>query len=264
MFGDENARGTLAGVIDHVTIRLPDLVAARAFYALALELVDGPTPTEAEGLIEWNDFSISEATRDRPTTRRLHIGFQAADRVQVDRWWHSLRDAGYADLGVPGPRPEYSASYYGAFIADPVGNSVEAVHHDAVTGGRTIDHLWFRTPHLEAITVFYETVAPIVGYRVTRLTDRTRVHREGAASFSFVPGEPTENVHLAFGVLDDATVEAFHAVGTGAGYSSLGEPGERPRYHPGYYGAYLSDPDRHNIEAVHHNRADGESTEPVG
>ena len=263
MFGDEKVRGTLAGVIDHVTIRLPDLGAARAFYTLALDLVDGPPPTEGEGFVEWNDFSISEATRDRPTTHRLHIGFQASDRVQVDRWWQSMRDAGYADLGAPGPRPEYSPSYYGAFIADPVGNSIEAVHHDAVAGSRTIDHLWFRTRNLEAITVFYETVGPIVGYRITRLTDRTRIHREGAASFSFVPGEPTENVHLAFGVPDTATVNAFHAVGTRAGYTSLGDPGERPRYHPGYYGAYLSDPDLHNIEAVHHNRARGESTLPV-
>ena len=250
-------------MIDHVTIRLPDLVAARAFYTLALDLVDAPRPTEGDGFVEWNDFSISEATRDRPTTHRLRIGFQASDRVQVDRWWQSLRDAGYADLGAPGPRPEYSPSSYGAFIADPVGNSIEAVHHDAVTGSRTIDHLWFRTRNLEAITVFYETVSPIVGYRITRVTDRTRIHREGAAGFSFVPGEPTENVHLAFGVPDTATVDAFHAVGTRAGYTSLGDPGERPRYHPGYYGAYLSDPDLHNIEVVHHNRARGESTLPV-
>ncbi len=50
------------------------------------------------------------------------------------------------------------------------------------------------------------------------------------------------------------TVEAFHRAGIQAGYTSLGEPAERPEYHPGYYGAYLADPDLNNIEAVHHDR----------
>ena len=79
---------------------------------------------------------------------------------------------------------------------------------------------------------------------------------EGATgSFSFVRGdEPTEHVHIAFGVDTDALVDAFHAAATGAGYTDNGAPGERPVYHPGYYGAFVLDPDGHNIEAVNHNR----------
>ena len=53
-------------------------------------------------------------------------------------------------------------------------------------------------------------------------------------SFSLVAGEPTAPVHLAFGVDDDAAVDAFHAALTGAGHRDNGAPGERPEYHAGY------------------------------
>lgn len=75
-----------------------------------------------------------------------------------------------------------------------------------------------------------------------------------ARSFALVRSEPTtENVHIAFPVPDDATVQKFHRIGLAAGYRDNGSPGER-RYHPGYYGAFVLDPDGNNIEAVHHNR----------
>ena len=73
-------------------------------------------------------------------------------------------------------------------------------------------------------------------------------------SFSLVSGTPTENVHVAFGTADDADVQRFHAAAVQSGHRSLGEPGERPRYHPGYYAAYVLDPDGNNIEVVNHNR----------
>ena len=66
---------------------------------------------------------------------------------------------------------------------------------------------------------------------------------------------PTENVHIAFPVPDNATVDEVHAVATAAGYRDNGGPGERPIYHAGYYGAFVLDQDGNNIEAVCHNRA---------
>jgi catechol 2,3-dioxygenase-like lactoylglutathione lyase family enzyme len=74
------------------------------------------------------------------------------------------------------------------------------------------------------------------------------------ASFSVVAGDPSEYVHIAFPVADDAAVDAFHAALTGAGFRDNGPPGERPVYHPGYYGAFVLDPDGNNIELVNHNR----------
>jgi catechol 2,3-dioxygenase-like lactoylglutathione lyase family enzyme len=241
-------------VIDHVTIRVPDLTSARAFYTLAFELLDGPEPSEGGGYLEWNDFSIAQATDQRPATHRLHLAFQATDQAQVDAWWAAMREAGHDDLGRPGPRPQYGATYYGAFIADPAGNSVEAVHHrPRRTDGTTLDHLWVRIRDLQASTRFYEAIAPTVGYQVKTLGERTVIHQDNAASLSLVPGDPTRHLHLAFNAPDATTVQAFHRAGTQAGYTSLGDPGERPHYHPGYYAAYLADPDTHNIEAVHHD-----------
>src|SRR5690606_34303558 len=68
-------------------------------------------------------------------------------------------------------------------------------------------------------------------------------------------GEPTGRCHLAFQARDRAMVEAFHRAGLLAGGRDNGAPGERP-YHPGYYAAFLLDPDGNNIEAVFHGAAD--------
>lgn len=61
-------------------------------------------------------------------------------------------------------------------------------------------------------------------------------------------------MHLAFPAPDDATVREFHRVALAAGYRDNGAPGERPEYHPGYYAAYVLDPDGDDVEAVDHNR----------
>jgi len=243
-------------VIDHVGIRLPDLRAARAFYARTLELLDGPEPFEGGGFVEWNDFAIGQETAERPTTRHLHIGFRADSARQVDDWWHAMIELGHPDGGPPGPRPAYGPGYYGAFISDPAGNSVEAVNNGARRQPGVIDHLWFRTRSLEDASRFYEAVCPTVAHTVERYEGRTQIRGSGA-TFSIVEGQPTENLHLAFEAPDRDTVDAFHRAGTQAGYASNGAPGERPEYHPGYYGAFLLDPDSQNIEAVFHDRQSG-------
>jgi catechol 2,3-dioxygenase-like lactoylglutathione lyase family enzyme len=101
---------------------------------------------------------------------------------------------------------------------------------------------------------FYETVAPHAGIRLADDTPERARFVGGSGSFSVVSGTPTENVHVAFGAADDADVRAFHAAAVAAGYRSLGEPGERAHYHPGYYAAYVLDADGNNIEVVNHNR----------
>jgi catechol 2,3-dioxygenase-like lactoylglutathione lyase family enzyme len=226
-------------VFDHVAIRVQDFAASDAFYALAL----GDVRRDTRFFVVDGDF----------VSRRLHVGFGVPSPADVDAWWRRLVDAGYESDGEPGLRPQYSASYYGAFVRDPDGNSVEAVHHDQ-SQPSGIDHLWFRTRDVAAARGFYETIAPFVGLRLVHDTpDRVRF-RGDAASFTFVDngGEPTERVHVAFTVPDQAAVERFHADALAAGYRDNGAPGERPQYHPGYYGAFVLDPDGHNIEAVWH------------
>ncbi len=68
----------------------------------------------------------------------------------------------------------------------------------------------------------------------------------------FERGAPSAPVHVAFAAPDRATVDAFHAAGLAAGGRDNGGPGPRPQYHPGYYGAFVLDPDGNNIEAVTH------------
>jgi catechol 2,3-dioxygenase-like lactoylglutathione lyase family enzyme len=230
-------------VFDHVTIRVQDRAASRAFYGLAL---GEPTHPGAD-FTEWGAFGIADGT----PSKRLHVGFAVPDRTAVDAWWTRMTAAGYESDGEPGPRPQYSASYYGAFVLDPDGNSAEAVTHDR-SRGDGIDHLWLRTPDVAAARRFYETVAPVVGIRLVR--DAHFRFADDSGSFTFVEGEPSENVHLAFGVPDVATVEEFHRVLTDAGYRDNGAPGERRQYHPGYQGAFVLDPDGHNVEAVFHDR----------
>ena len=117
-----------------------------------------------------------------------------------------------------------------------------------------IDHLWIRVADVPAAAAFYDLVGPYGGFQ-RRGDDPDHAHFVGAGgSFSLVAGTPTEHVHLAFPATENATVDAFHRAAIGAGYRDNGAPGERPRYHPGYYGAYVLDPDANNVEVVNHNR----------
>ena len=241
----------MSAVFDHVDITVSDLAASRAFYHEALGL-----PSVEGEWIEWGDFGIQPVDEEHQVTRNLHIGFAVADRDAVEAWWNRLTEAGYESDGEPGPRPEYSPSYYGAFVLDPDGNSVEAVHHGRARPGE-IDHLWLRTGDVAATRRFYLTVAEIVGIRLAADQPDQLSFRfaDESGGFTFVTGpRPTEHVHLAFGVSDVETVERFHEAALSAGYADNGPPGERPQYHPGYYGAFVLDPGGHNVEAVFHDR----------
>jgi len=250
---------SLGRVFDHVGIAVSDLAASERFYRTVLSVL-GVEPSHADAeLVEWDDWAIGPTDREHPVTRGLHVGFRARDRAQVDAFWQAGIDAGYRDDGAPGPRTHYGPTYYGGFLLDPDGNSVEAVHgdrQDAVPAGR-VDHLWIRVRDPQASRRFYTTIAPHAGLRLTH-DEPERVQLSGPDySFSLVRDERplTEHVHLAFPAREDATVRAFHAAALAAGYEDHGEPGERAVYHPGYYGAFVLDPDGHNVEVVNHNRA---------
>ena len=245
-------------MFDHVGIAVSDLAASERFYRTVLSVL-GIEPTHADaGLVEWDDFCIGPTDREHPVTRGLHVGFRAPDREHVDAFWQAGVDAGHRDDGAPGPRPQYSPTYYGGFLLDPDGNSVEAVHGErsqSVPDGR-IDHLWIRVHDLRASRRFYATISLYAGIALGD-DEPTRVRFLGPDySFSLIDDERplTEHVHLAFPAGDDATVRAFHAAALAAGYEDHGAPGERAVYHPGYYGAFVLDPDGHNVEVVNHNR----------
>ena len=244
-------------MFDHVGIAVWDLAASERFYRTVL-CVLGAEPSHADAeLVEWDDWDIG------PTDRR------APGEPRAPRWFPGPRPgagrrvlAGGCRGGVPrgrraGAAQRYGPSYYGGFLLDPDGNSVEAVHgdrEDAVPVGRSITcgsaSATCRRPGAST------RHRPHAGLRLAH-DEPGRVQLSGPDfSFSLVrDGRPlTEHVHLAFPAREDATVRAFHAAALAAGYEDHGAPGERAVYHPGYYGAFVLDPDGHNVEVVNHNR----------
>jgi catechol 2,3-dioxygenase-like lactoylglutathione lyase family enzyme len=240
-------------VFDHVTIRVSDRQASRRFYEALLGAL-GAAASDDGDYTQWADFSIVAAERPDATTEGLHIGFTAPARAQVDTAWSAGLEAGGRDDGAPGLRPRYRDDYYGGFLLDPDGNSAEPCHHGARRDDGVVDHVWLRVADVAASAAFYSTVARVAGHQVVEHSPGHVEVKGASGSFSLVAGRPTRNLHMAFGADDDATVDAFHAVAVGAGHPSDGEPGERPVYHPGYYAAFVLDPDGNSIEIVNHNR----------
>jgi catechol 2,3-dioxygenase-like lactoylglutathione lyase family enzyme len=204
-------------VLDHVDIRVADRDASKHFYETVLTRL-GRTEHEDDGeYIDWGDFSI--VSDGQPVAQHLHIAFSA-------------------------PSPELVS----ADLRDPDGNSVEVVHTGEDRKPGAIDHVRLRTRDVAAIRQFYVAA----GYEL----DADVPEHVQIASVSYVAGEPvTEHVHIAFRADTNEAVDAFHRGAIAAGYTDNGAPGERPHYHPGYYGAFVLDPDGHNIEAVNHNRS---------
>jgi catechol 2,3-dioxygenase-like lactoylglutathione lyase family enzyme len=186
-----------------------------------------------------------------------HVTIRVSDRDASESFyetWQAGTNAGYRDDGAPGPRPRYAEDYYGGFLLDPDGNSAEAVHDGALRRGGIIDHLWIRVADLDRTRAFYDAIAPHAGLRKDRDTAERVQYRGATGSFSLLPGPPTEHLHMAFPADDDGDVQRFHQAGVEAGHRSNGGPGERRQYHPGYYAAFLLDPDGNNIEVVNHHR----------
>jgi catechol 2,3-dioxygenase-like lactoylglutathione lyase family enzyme len=241
-------------MFDHITIRVSDREASERFYDTVLHTLGIEKTYSGEVGLEWDDFSLSAADEDKPVTRRLHVGFVAPSRVEVDEFWRVGTASGFTSDGEPGPRPEYGETYYGSFLLDPDGNSAEAVHHSNLRRGGNVDHIWMRVADVTASKAFYEAVAPHAGFRLKRESPERAQFTTGNGSFSVVAGEPAEHVHLAFPAASNETVDEFHRALVEAGYRDNGEPGERTIYHPGYYGAFVLDPDGNNVELVNHNR----------
>jgi len=242
-------------VIDHLTIRVSDLGAVRPVYATLLRTLGVDPDDTPPHLPEWGDFSFQQADDAHEVTTGLHVGFAAPSRSAVDAFHAAGLAAGWRDDGAPGPRPQYLEDYYGGFLLDPDGNSIEAVTYAGVRTNGNVDHLWMRTRDVAAARRFYATIAEPAGLTFGIDEPDHLLVRTGGGSFSFVPGDtPTRAVHLAFSADEPAAADAFHVAALAAGYEDNGAPGPRPEYHDGYHGAFVLDPDGHNVEVVHHRR----------
>ena len=117
-----------------------------------------------------------------------------------------------------------------------------------------IDHLIISVSNFETSRDFYKlALAPLDYQDVFGTDDSCAFSVMQKPDFSIKQGDAVAPpVHIAFTCRDRAVVDAFHAAALAAGGTDNGAPGLRPDYHPNYYGAFILDPDGHNIEAVCH------------
>ncbi|WP_202845481.1 VOC family protein [Luteimonas saliphila] len=123
--------------------------------------------------------------------------------------------------------------------------------------GRLFDHLQLVVRDLDASRRFYEAVLDALGIPMGGSGEGWFWADElfvSTADSEAAQGELTGRHHFALQARDRAAVEAFHAAALAHGGRDNGAPGERP-YHPGYYAAFVLDPDGNNIEAVFHGPA---------
>lgn len=124
-----------------------------------------------------------------------------------------------------------------------------------------IDHLGLGVSDYAASKAFYTAALAVLGYELLMEVPAELTGHEDAAGFGKAPkpdfwigggGANMPPVHVAFQVASRELVDAFHAAALEAGGQDNGAPGLRPHYHENYYGAFVLDPDGHNIEAVCH------------
>jgi catechol 2,3-dioxygenase-like lactoylglutathione lyase family enzyme len=122
-----------------------------------------------------------------------------------------------------------------------------------------LDHVTIGVSNIEQSKKFYDRALRPLG--ITRLY----AEGEGFAGYGISPkaffwiglrDTHQTGAHIAFAAPDRATVDRFHDEAIAAGGRDNGPPGIRPNYHPDYYGAFVLDPDGHNIEAVCHSPKD--------
>ena len=131
-------------MIDHVSLPVADLARAAAFYDAVLHTVGLQRRKERTGAIGYGPaarpapvFWILEHARDAGATPGvgLHVSFVAADRASVDAFHATALRHGGRDAGAPGPRPQYTQPFYGAYVLDPDGFKIEAVCRAPAQGG---------------------------------------------------------------------------------------------------------------------------------
>ncbi len=122
-------------MIDHVTIRVKHLEKSKAFYEKVLsvfgyELNLGSAEEKFYGFGLDKDpiFEIVQATKTRPAHKKIHVAFKALDKKQVVQFYKVALRSGAKDNGKPGYRKNYTPTYYAAFVIDPDGNNIEAMH----------------------------------------------------------------------------------------------------------------------------------------
>ncbi len=258
----------------HFTLGTNDRPRAEAFYAatlppLGLRLVKsvddffayGPDQQSPPWLVISSPFDGLPAT----WSNGFHIALRARDEAAVRSFHAAALTAGGRDEGAPGLRPHYAADYYAAYVRDPDGNKLQAVHYrdgrEAGPCGDVISHITLGSNDLERSRGFYEGLLGVLG--IERLPREETPGEDVAFGLAgtrlpivFVQkpfdGRPAtwgNGAHVSFDAPSRTAVGAFHEAALSLGGSDEGAPGLRPRYHADYYAAYVRDPDGNKLQA---------------
>lgn len=113
-------------IFDHVQLGVSNRAESERFYRTVLEPLGIPIVSETD---DWIMFAHLAVREDRPVSSNVHLAFQASSHEQVDAFHSAGVTAGYRDNGAPGPRyVEFMLGIYAAYLLDPDGNNVEAIH----------------------------------------------------------------------------------------------------------------------------------------
>jgi catechol 2,3-dioxygenase-like lactoylglutathione lyase family enzyme len=118
-------------MFDHVELRVTDLEASAAFYSAVLAPLGIPEPTASGEYVEFGALVLTLG----PPREAVHIAFVAETREEVEAFHRAGVEAGHRDNGGPGLR-EYAPDYFAAYLLDPDGHNVEAVHRAQETRRR--------------------------------------------------------------------------------------------------------------------------------
>ncbi|MDJ0945398.1 MAG: VOC family protein [Kiloniellales bacterium] len=258
----------------HFTLGTNDRPRAEAFYAavtppLGLKLVKSVEAFFAYGVEEQAPplLVINPPFDSLPATwsNGFHIALLARDAAAVQAFHAAALAAGGHDEGAPGLRPAYAADYYAAYVRDPDGNKLQAVHYrngrKAGPCGEVVSHITLGSNDLERSRGFYQGLLSVLG--VQRLSAEETPGEDLAFGlpgtrlpivfiqkpFDGRPATWGNGAHVSFDAPSHAAVRAFHEAALALGGSDEGAPGLRPRYHAAYYAAYVRDPDGNKLQA---------------
>ena len=123
-------------MIDHITVEVSDLGKSKLFYEKAFAPLGYRLSFGKEGIFWAFDvgngclFEI-QRTGEKPPLTHLHVAFRVKSKAEVHAFYRAALEAGAADNGAPGPRPDYAPDYYACFVLDPDGYNIEAMINEA-------------------------------------------------------------------------------------------------------------------------------------
>ena len=259
-------------MLSHITFGSNDLERAGAFYNEVLGLlgiVRQEARDEALGYARKRDgvpwIWIMTPSDGLPATwgNGSHLALMSESREQVDLFHAAALAKGGRDEGAPALRPHYAPDYYAAYLRDPDGNKLQAVHYGegriVAPGQGAISHVTLGSNDMERARAFYDGLLAVIGAeRIFTLPHATAYGLPGTQKPAVLlcpahDGRPAtwgNGTHVALLAPSRAAVDAFHATALKLGSRDEGAPGPRPRYGPSYYGAYVRDLDGNKLQAA--------------